>query len=487
MSEEQQGTAEPGGDADPVEQSFRDTLYTVDKQGRRRWVYPSLVKGAIFHKRRIVAYCLMAVYLSMPWLKVGGEQAVFLDLMQRRFTFFGVTYWATDTIFLLFVLTGLALSLFLFTALFGRVWCGWACPETVFLEFLFRPIERLVEGTASQRARLDRSPWTLEKICKKLLKHALCAYFAWVLASTFLAYFIGSEILITMMKGSPLDNPVPFFLTLIMMGVMAFQFGWFREQFCTVLCPYARFQSALMDDNSIVVGYDVARGEPRGKVRKARGGCGSQEVSSDEKGDCIDCGLCVRVCPTGIDIRNGLQLECVACTSCIDACNSIMDKVERPRGLIRYTTENALSGKDTRILRPRVFLYLCLAALYCGLFAYALFTRAETDITILRGAVDSPFERLSGDLIVNHLHLKISNKSKEEKKYAFAILDAEEISLKVPLNPFPVAAGGIQTVPLFVQFPQSVLEGGKRKIRIEIRDDPEFRKVETFTLLGPNE
>ncbi len=320
--------------SDSKESTYRDRLYTIDSRGNRKWVYPEIVWGRFLKSRTFVAYLLMATYLFSPWIRINGEHLILLDITERKFTFFGSVFWATDTIFLMFFLTSLGLILFLVTAVLGRVWCGWACPETVFLEFLFRPIERLIEGNATQRKRLDAAPWGVEKILRKGLKHVLSATLASVVANTALAYFIGTEKLLEVMTSSPIQNPVLFSVMISLMALMAFQFGWFREQFCTVVCPYARFQSVMLDPDSLVIGYDNNRGEPRGKKDKS------------DAGDCIDCKLCVRVCPTGIDIRNGLQLECINCAQCIDACDSIMHKIGRPLGLIRYDTERKLLGGE---------------------------------------------------------------------------------------------------------------------------------------------
>lgn len=454
---------------------FRETLYTIDKKGNRHWVYPTLIRGFWWRNRAIVIYALMAFYLVMPWIKIAGEQAILLDIPGRRFTVFGATFWATDTSYLVMLLGGLAISLFFFTAMFGRIWCGWACPQTVFLEFLFRPVERLIEGNSVERERLDKRGWDLNKTLKKGAKIFIFALLSWIIASTFLAYFVGAERLIGMIGSNPLLNPFPFGVTLFVVGLTFFQFSWFREQFCTVLCPYARFQSVMMDSDSISVGYDKVRGEPRAKLK---------DSSGTAKGDCIDCGLCVRVCPTGIDIRNGLQLECIACASCIDACDSVMLKIGKPAGLIRYDTENKLLGLPARWLRPRVLIYSAILVIYVTLFVYRLSQRELSEVEILRASHDLPFNELAGTQISNHLEIKISNKSRHKLEYNIELLEPVGAKLVVPVNPYPVEAESLASIPVFINLERQLIKSGRKKARLLVSSG-KFKKELEINLIGP--
>ncbi|MFK7848818.1 MAG: cytochrome c oxidase accessory protein CcoG, partial [Rhodothermales bacterium] len=311
-----------------------EVLSTMTRDGKRKWLYPTLSAG-IFHKRRLITgWALIVLFVMLPVIQINGKPAVLIDFIHREFALFGLIFYPTDTLLLLMVMISTVLGVGLFTALLGRVWCGWACPQTVYLEFVYRPIERWIEGKEHVRKRRNEGPWTWEKAWKKGLKFSIYLVISVLLANVFISYLVGWHNLLEWMQQPPAQN-WGFFLTMTFTsGLILYDFGYFREQMCTIACPYARLQSVLLDEDSMIVSYDPNRGEPRARRGKKKM---AQELAGEipAQGDCIDCFACVRTCPTGIDIRDGLQMECIACTQCIDACDSIMDNINKPRGLIR--------------------------------------------------------------------------------------------------------------------------------------------------------
>ena len=333
------------------------SLTTINEDGSRYFLHPADVTGFWTRVRRLFGGVLIAIYVALPWIPINGYPAVFLDISKRQFHLFGLTLVPQDLWVMFFAVTGLGFALFFITSLLGRVWCGWACPYTVFLDHIYRRIERWIEGDATARRLLDAAAWTPGKIFKRGLKHLLFAGIAALIAHVFLSYFVSLPGLYNFMREGPLQHATAFGVIVFLTLILWFCFGYFREQFCIIMCPYGRLQSALTDDDTLNVGYDEKRGEPRGAVGRVTG-------------DCVDCHRCIQVCPTGIDIRNGLQLECVGCTACIDACDDIMTKVGRPKGLIRYDSKNSFEGRPRRFLRPRIYAYSVLAVL--GLLALAV-------------------------------------------------------------------------------------------------------------------
>ncbi|MBI2518632.1 MAG: cytochrome c oxidase accessory protein CcoG [Opitutae bacterium] len=323
----------------------RDFVSTINDDGSRNFLYPADAHGRFINARRLSAYFLIAVYLLLPWVPVNGYPAVFLDVASRRFHFFGYTLAAQDAWLLFFGITGLGFALFFLTALFGRLWCGWACPQTVFLDHVYRRIERWLEGDAPARRALKAAPMSAGKFLRRVVKHALYALVALAITHLFLAYFVSIPELWLYMHDAPGEHWASFLFVFIAAAILYFNFAWFREQLCIVICPYGRLQSALTDDHTLNIGYDARRGEPRGKL------------GTPDAGACIACNRCVQVCPTGIDIRHGLQLECIGCAACVDACDDVMTKLKRPTGLIRYASLVALGGGTTRWLRPRTIFY----------------------------------------------------------------------------------------------------------------------------------
>jgi cytochrome c oxidase accessory protein FixG len=469
-------------------------LSTLNDDGSRRWLRPRLSKGRFLTARRLVAYVLIAIFALMPLTEIHGRPLILLDIVSRRFHIFGATFYPTDTFPLALLLVGSFLSIFWVTALLGRIWCGWACPQTVYMEFLFRPIERLFEGSVGKSAKAG----TRISRYGKPLKHAIYCLCAFVLAHLFLAYFVPWSSLRTWVFGSPLDHPIGFVVVLFVTGAIVFDFGYFREQVCLVACPYGRFQSVLLDRFSMIVNYDRKRGEPRGRKRSAKYAPASGPFadvslhqlgqtptqSADTVGDCVDCSMCVTTCPTGIDIRNGLQMECIGCAQCIDACDSVMDKLDRPRGLIRYSSQEAAEGAKFRVLRPRVLLYPCVIAIIGALFTFALLSRSDADITVMRG-LGQPFSTLPDTQVRNTLRVKIVNRLDHSADFSMSVVGIEGARLLVDPPVVRVGPGEMLTVPAEIDAPPAAFHAGHAAVTVLISGPNKFECRRPFTLLGP--
>jgi cytochrome c oxidase accessory protein FixG len=451
-------------------------LSTLNKDGSRRWLTPSLSPGRFLRRRRGVAYALLVLYNALPWIPIAGKPAILLDLPRREFTFFGTTFLPTDTLLLMLFMAGVFVTIFLLTALFGRLWCGWACPQTVYMEYVYRPIERLFDGAPDARGRVkgQKSP------VRRVLKYAVFFVISLHLAHTFLAYFVGVENLLDWTWQSPFEHPTAFIIVWAVTGLMMFDFCFFREQVCIVACPYGRFQSVLLDRNSLIISYDEKRGEPRGAMRRAKNG----EADQPRTGDCIDCSMCVTTCPTGIDIRDGLQLECIGCAQCIDACDAIMDKIGRDRGLVRYSSQETMEAGRRRLFRPRVAVYPLLLAIVVAAFVLVLTGRKAADVTVLRGAAD-PYRTLDSGEIANAIRVKVTNRTDDTRRYTIGVDGIDGARIIYADEPFEIDAGASRTAATTIIVPRSAFSAGRARIGVLIADDAEFEEQLPCWLQGP--
>jgi cytochrome c oxidase accessory protein FixG len=412
--------------------------------------------------------------VALPWIPINGYPAVFLDVQERRFHFAGLTLATQDLWVGFFLITGLAFSLFYVTALFGRLWCGWTCPYTVFLEHVYRRIERLIDGDATARRRLEDAPWTTAKIARRVLKHGVFLLVSAVIAHIFLSYFVSLKKLYEMMKGPPSEHLLAFGVVMFLTGALYFAFSWFREQFCIILCPYGRLQSALTDDHSVVIGYDKVRGEPRGKV-------------GSTTGSCIDCRRCVQVCPTGIDIRNGMQLECIGCAACVDACDDIMIKLKRPTGLVRYDSHVGLHGGKTKIIRPRILFYTCLLLLGAGVFLFSASHISSMSASAVR-MVGAPFYVADG-VLRNQFLVRVINKHNSPSSYRLEIVGEMPPEMKVAgfVETLQLPPLGEEQKTLVLSLPESAFKKSF-KLQVKVTDDLHGDSVTTRVMefLGPD-
>jgi cytochrome c oxidase accessory protein FixG len=467
-----------------------ERLATTDETGRRVYLHPADVKGKWRSRRTVVQAVLLAIFLVLPWVRIAGRQALLLDVAHREFEIFGLSLRAHNAPLLFLVFGAFVFGLFFVTSVWGRIWCGWACPQTVFIDSVFRRIERWIEGSALERKKLDAQPLDAKKLAKRTAKWSLFTLASLVITHSLLAYFVGTEHLATMMCTSPLENWGSFLFMAITTGIILFDFGWFREQFCIIACPYGRFQSVMMDSHSTVVAYDEKRGEPRhtpqAKVlAKTHGG---------KLGDCVNCYRCVQVCPVGIDIRRGVQMECIACTGCIDACDDVMTKLKKPTGLIRYDSMKSMRGEKRKVVRPRSAIYLAASLACVLLLAGFLSASQKLDVVVLR-AKEAPYTVDSSGpapMVNNHFKLELSNQTSIDRELDFVLpteLVPQGFQVITAIRPLPVSSGTLKRVDVFVRFPSYRLAEGQKKIVLLIQSRDTSGTTETIekeiTLVGP--
>jgi len=456
-------------------ETFRDSLATVDKEGKRQWIYAQQPKGKLYRYRTILSYFYFMVFFSLPFMHVNGRPFFMLNVVEGKFILFGAIFWPQD--FFLFGLCMLAFIVFvaLFTMAFGRLFCGWACPQTIFMEMLFRRIEYWVEGSAAQQRLLDNSPWTAAKIWRKTVKHILFFLLSFLIANTFLAYIIGIKAL-GRIVAEPLSAHVGGFTAILVFSAVFYGvFAFFREQVCTVVCPYGRLQGVLMDRNSVIVAYDYERGEPRGKFSKS---------GTADQGDCIDCMQCVKVCPTGIDIRNGTQLDCVNCTACIDACNFMMLKTGKPEGLIRYASENGIAAKQPLRFTPRLKVYTIALLMILGGITFLLVNRHPVSGTIIRTA-GMLYQERGNDSISNLYRIKLVNKTADNLQLQLLLEETKGRVQMVGKSPIALKAGEQGEGTFFIVLPRAAITKRKSAIRVTLFTGYEKVGELKTTFLGP--
>jgi len=509
-------------------EQYRDKIATVDDSGKRVWIYPKKPSGRFTNARTYLSWILLAFLFGAPFIKVNGEPFLLFNILERKFVLFGLVFTTQDFHLLVLAMLTLIVFIILFTVVWGRLFCGWVCPQTIFMEMVFRKIEYAIEGDANAQRRLNKAPWTTQKIIKKVGKQAIFFAIAVLVANTFLAYIIGIEE-VQRIATEPVSQNLKGFIAMILFsGAFYFVFSYLREQVCVTICPYGRLQGVMLDQNSIVVAYDFVRGEPRGKMKKSRkkkkapttngsspAASGTNPVAQMQSdvssatalaspncdkpasnsgnpaedmkqalGDCIDCGLCVKVCPTGIDIRDGTQLECVNCTACIDACDEVMDKIGRPRGLIRYDSYNGIKEGKKKLLTPRVIAYTAVLAVLILVNVVLLSMRTDVETLLLR-TPGTLYQRVDETYISNLYNYQVINKTQEELPVEFKLVGDTPGRIRLVGKSPTAGADAVAEGAMFIDLESAALEDRKTKVRVEVYSNGELIDEISTNFLGP--
>lgn len=452
-------------------------MSTVDAEGNRIWIYPKKPTGKVHNLRILVTIILLSLLFSGPFIKVAGQPLFLFNIFERKFIIFGQVFWPQDSILFGVAMITFFVFIILFTTAFGRIWCGWACPQTLFMEMVFRKIEYLIEGDANQQRKLNAAPWTSGKIVKKALKQFIFIVISLVISHLLMAYLIGVESVQALIAAGPSQEITGFVGLLVFTAIFYGVFAYFREQACIVVCPYGRLQGVLLNKDSLVVAYDWLRGEPRGKMQKGQ--------VAEDKGDCIDCKLCVHACPTGIDIRNGTQMECVNCTACIDACNHVMDKVNRPRGLIRLDSFNGIQQGRKLKFSGRLVGYTAVLIALIGLLSFMLISRADVETTVLR-VPGQLFQTTETGNISNLYNIQIINKTFDDINLHIEVIDPAGATLsRVGQAALSVPANEMVDGVYFVEVPADQVLATKTKLVLGIYSDSELLEKVKTNFLGP--
>jgi len=459
---------------DEEHETFRNELASVHKDGRRKWIYARQPSGRFYRARTLVSWLLLAFLFAAPFVTFGGQPLILLNVIERRFVLFGLVFWPQDFyLMVLFALTALV-ALALSTTAVGRIWCGWLCPQTVFMEMVFRKIEYLTDGSAEQQLRRDRARLTFDTIWRRVLKHAVFFGLSFAIANVFLAYIIGAPALLTIVTDPPRLHLTGLFAITVFSLLFYGVFARFREQACTLACPYGRLMSTLIDSHTITVTYDSVRGEPRGKITRGTTGAG----------DCIDCGQCVTVCPTGIDIRNGIQLECVNCAACVDACDAVMQRVNRPTGLIRLTSHAAVREGRASWLTTRVKAYAAALTILGSAFVMLLAVRSDLDVLILRQP-GTLYATVDASTIANFYNVQVINRTARPRTLEYVAVAPAGAGI-VPLGPIAsVTPNGVVESRLLLRVPRTSLSGPSTPVRFEVRSNGRVIQTIDSSFLGP--